>query len=111
MRRLTGDRSRCVLHMQKALTEMNVKLDSVIRQHHGTDRPAHPARDHRRRALTQSAWRRSATGACKADADTIAASLQGTWREDAGLVRFLEQAMQRYDFLTQQIRRLPPETG
>ena len=30
MRRLTGDRSRCVLHMQKALTEMNVKLDSVI---------------------------------------------------------------------------------
>ena len=30
MRRLTRDRSRCVLHMQKALTEMNVKLDSVI---------------------------------------------------------------------------------
>ena len=30
MRRLTGDHSRCVLHMQKALTEMNVKLDSVI---------------------------------------------------------------------------------
>ena len=30
MRRLTGDRSRCVLHMQKALTEMNVRLDSVI---------------------------------------------------------------------------------
>ena len=27
MRRLTGDRSRCVLHMQKALTEMNVRLD------------------------------------------------------------------------------------
>ena len=50
MRRLTGDRSRCVLHMQKALTEMNVKLDSGDRQHRGTDRPAHPARDHRRRA-------------------------------------------------------------
>ena len=30
MRRLTRDRSRCVLHMQKALTEMNVRLDSVI---------------------------------------------------------------------------------
>ena len=28
MRRLTGDRSRCVRHMRKALTEMNqVKLD------------------------------------------------------------------------------------
>ena len=50
MRRLTGDRSRCVLHMQKALTEMNVKLDSVIANIVGTDRPAHPARDHRRRA-------------------------------------------------------------
>ena len=29
-RRLTEDRSRCVQHMQKALTEMNVRLDSVI---------------------------------------------------------------------------------
>ena len=50
MRRLTEDRSRCVLHMQKALTEMNVRLDSVIANIMGTDRPAHPARDHRRRA-------------------------------------------------------------
>ena len=37
----------------------------------------------------------------KADADTIAASLQGTWREEHLFA--LEQAMQRYDFLTQQI--------
>ena len=49
--------------------------------------------------MTQSAWRRSATG--EADADTIAASLQGTWREEHLFA--LEQAMQRYDFLTQQI--------
>ena len=30
MRRTAGDRPRCVLHMRKALTEMNVRLDSVI---------------------------------------------------------------------------------
>ncbi|MCY4319832.1 MAG: hypothetical protein OXE76_11750, partial [Alphaproteobacteria bacterium] len=30
MKRLTEDRSRCVQHMQKALTEMNVRLDSVL---------------------------------------------------------------------------------
>ena len=37
----------------------------------------------------------------KADADTIAASLQGTWREEHLFA--LEQAVQRYDFLTRQI--------
>ena len=30
MKRLTEDRARCVQHMQKALTEMNVRLDSAI---------------------------------------------------------------------------------
>ena len=30
MKRLTEDRSRCVQHMQKALTQMNVRLDSVL---------------------------------------------------------------------------------
>ena len=29
-KQLVEDRSRCVLHMQKALTQMNVRLDSVI---------------------------------------------------------------------------------
>ena len=28
--RLTGDRGRCVQHLQKALTEMNVQLDNVL---------------------------------------------------------------------------------
>ncbi len=37
----------------------------------------------------------------KASADTIVASLQGTWREEHLFA--LEQAMQRYDFLEQQI--------
>ena len=37
----------------------------------------------------------------KASAETIAASLEGTWRE--GHLFALEQALQRYDFLGQQI--------
>ena len=81
MRRLTGDRSRCVLHMQKALTEMNVKLDSVIanivgltgqrilRAIIGGERDPERLATLRHRGI-------------KADADTIAASLQGTWREE-----------------------------
>ena len=46
MRRLTGDRSRCVLHMQKALTEMNVRLDSVIASEIGPDFSAFPSAQH-----------------------------------------------------------------
>ena len=37
----------------------------------------------------------------KASADTIAASLEGTWREEHLFA--LEQAVQRYDFLDQQL--------
>ena len=100
MRRLTGDRSRCVLHMHKALTEMNVKLDSVIANITGlTGQRILRAiiggeRDPERLATLRHRG-------IKADADTIAASLQGTWREEHLFA--LEQAMQRYDFLTQQI--------
>ena len=100
MRRLTGDRSRCVLHMHKALTEMNVKLDSVIANIMGlTGQRILRAiiggeRDPERLATLRHRG-------IEADADTIAASLQGTWREEHLFA--LEQAMQRYDFLTQQI--------
>ena len=100
MRRLTGDRSRCVLHMQKALTEMNVRLDSVIANITGLTRQRilraiiDGERDPERLATLRHRG-------IKADADTIAASLQGTWREEHLFA--LEQAMQRYDFLTRQI--------
>ena len=50
---------------------------------------------------TRSTWRRSGTGRSRPSADTIAASLEGTWREEHLFA--LEQAMQRYDFLDQQI--------
>ncbi len=100
MRRTAEDRSRCVLHMQKALTEMNVRLDSVtvditgatglriLRAIVGGGRdPARPAalRDRRIRA----------------DGARIADALQGTWRD--GRLFALEQALERFDFLTRQI--------
>ena len=100
MRRLTGDRSRCVLHMQKALTEMNVRLDSVIANIVGLtgQRILRAIIDGERDPERLATLRHRGI---KADADTIAASLQGTWREEHLFA--LEQAMQRYDFLTQQI--------
>ena len=99
-KQLIEDRSRCVLHMQKALTQMNVRLDSVISDIMGkTGQRILRAivageRDPGRLASLRDKR-------IKASADTIAASLQGTWREEHLFA--LGQAMQRYDFLEQQI--------
>ena len=99
-KRLIEDRSRCVQHMQKALTQMNVLLDSVLADITGqTGQKILRAiiggeRDPQR--LASFRHRR-----VKASADTIAASLEGTWREEHLFA--LEQAMQRYDFLEQQL--------
>ena len=99
-RRLTEDRARCVQHMQKALTEMNVRLDSVITDIMGTtgQRIVRSIIDGERDPQRLAALRHKGI---KADADTIAASLQGTWRDEHLFA--LEQAMQRYDFLDAQI--------
>ncbi|MXY35025.1 MAG: IS110 family transposase [Boseongicola sp. SB0676_bin_33] len=99
-KRLTDDRSRSVLHMQKALTEMNVRLDSVITDITGVTGQRilraiiDGERDPRRLAALRD-------GRIKASHDRIAAALQGTWREEH--VFALTQAMQRFDFLTEQI--------
>ncbi len=99
-KRLIEDRARCVQHMQKALTEMNVRLDSVLADIMGeTGQKILRAiiggeRDPRRLASFRN-WR------VKASVEMIAASLEGTWREEHLFA--LEQAMQRYDFLEQQI--------
>ena len=81
MRRLTEDRSRCVLHMQKALTEMIVKLDSVIANITGLtgQRILRAIIDGERDPERLATLRHRGI---KADANTIAASLQGTWREE-----------------------------
>ncbi len=99
-RRLTEDRARCVQHMQKALTEMNVRLDSVISDIMGTtgQRILRAIIDGERDPQRLAQLRHHGI---KANVDTIAASLQGTWREEHLFA--LEQAMQRYDFLSAQI--------
>ena len=86
---LIADRARSV-HMQKALTEMNVRLDPMISDLAGGDRPAGRAGD-------RDPHRLASQRHCgiKASADTIAASLEGTWRAE----RLFALALERYNFL------------
>ncbi len=100
MKRLTEDRARCVQHMQKALTEMNVRLDSVLTDITGQTgmKILRAIIDGERDPQRLASFRHRQI---KASADRIAASLEGTWREEHLFA--LEQAMQRYDFLDRQI--------
>ena len=97
---LIEDRARSVQHMQKALTQMNVRLDSVI-----TD-IADKTGQHILRAILAGERDPERLAALRdtrirARAETIAASLEGTWREEPLFA--LEQAVERYDFLDRQI--------
>ena len=97
--RLTQDRARCVLHMQKALTQMNVQLDTVLSDLMGKTGQsilrAIVAGERDGTVLARLRDRR-----VKADEQTIARSLQGNWREEH--VFALTQALEHYDFLSQQ---------
>ena len=99
-KRLIEDRSRCVQHMQKALTQMNVLLDSVLPDITGQtgQKILRAIIDGERDPQRLASFRHRRV---KASADTIAASLEGTWREEHLFA--LEQAMRRYDFLEQQL--------
>ena len=99
-KRLIEDRSRCVQHMQKALTQMNVLLDSVLADITGQtgQKILRAIIDGERDPQRLASFRHRRV---KASADTIAASLEGTWREEHLFA--LEQAMRRYDFLEQQL--------
>jgi len=99
--RLTRDAARSVLHMQKALTEMNVHIDRVLSDITGKTGMrilrAIVAGERDPEVLARYRDRR-----VKADAETIAHSLHGTWRVEH--VFALRQALERYDFLQAQIR-------
>ena len=100
--RATRDRSRCVQHMQKALTEMNVQLDNVLSDIMGvTGQRIVRAMVAGERDGTVLAQLRDPR--VKADAATIARSLRGTWRDEHLFA--LEQALERYDLLNRQIKR------
>ena len=90
--RLTRDRARSVQHMQKALTQMNVQLDTVLSDLVGKTGQAIL------RAIVAGERDGAVLGRLrdrrvKADEAIIARSLQGTWREEHLFA--LEQALAR----------------
>ena len=97
---LIGQRSRAVHHIQKALTHMNVQLDNVLSDIMGKTGQliVRAIVAGERYGAVLAGFR---DGRCKADEATIAASLQGNWRDEHLFA--LEQALQRYDALQKQI--------
>ncbi len=97
---LVRDRSRCVQHIQKALTQMNVQLDTVLSHLMGKTGQAIlraiVAGERDGAVLARLRDRR-----VKADPESIARSLRGNWREEHLFA--LTQALRRYDFLNAQI--------
>ncbi len=95
------EQSRCIAHLQKALTQMNVQLTNVLSDLTGKtglailraivagERDPHTLATLRDRRL-------------RADEPTVARSLWGNWREEHLFA--LAQALAHYDFLGQQIR-------
>ena len=100
--RAIRDRGRCVQHIQKALTEMNVQLDNVLSHIMGKTGQLilrAIANGERDSAVLARFRHRNV----KADEATIARSVRGTWRDEHLFA--LEQALERYDLLTRQIER------
>ena len=95
------EQSRCVQHMQKALTQMNIQLDTVVSNLMGRtgtaiiraiiqgERDPHQLATLRDRRL-------------RATEETVARSLCGNWREEHLFA--LSLAMAHHDFLGQQIK-------
>ena len=94
------DQSRCIAHMQKALTQMNIQLDNVVSNLMGqTGSAILRAIVAGERDPEQLATLRH--GRLKADEATVARSLLGNWRDEHLLA--LAQALAHYDFLGEQI--------
>jgi transposase len=98
---LIRDIGRCILHMQKALELMNVKLSEVVNDITGKTGFAilhaivQGERDPQRLARFRDPH-------CKESAATIAKALQGNWREEHLFA--LQQAMETWDFFQKQLR-------
>jgi len=102
------EQSRCVQHMQKALTQMNIQLDnvvsnlagktglSILRQIVAGERDPDKLATLRDRRL-------------RADEQTVARSLHGNWREEHLFA--LSQALAHYDFLGHQIAECDQTIG
>jgi transposase len=96
------DQSRCIEHMQKALTQMNIQLNNVVSDLMGKTGTAilraiiAGERDPQQLALLRD-------NRLRADQKTVARSLYGNWREEH--IFALTQALDHYDFLSQQIEQ------
>jgi len=106
--RLVRDASRSVQHIQKALTQMNVQLDTVLSDLMGTtgQRIVRAIVEGERNGATLARHRDRRV---KADEVDIARSLRGNWREEH--LFSLRQALQRYDFLHTQMRECEQRIG
>lgn len=103
---LIEHRSPHILHMQKALTQMNIRLDQAVADVTGQTGLAiiraivAGERDpHKLAALRHPS--------CKKDEDEIARALTGTWRDEHLFV--LQQSLALYDFYTRQIEACDAE--
>lgn len=98
---LVQSAARSIQHMQKALTQMNVKLREVLREVTGeTGMKIIRAILSGERDPKQLAALRNRQ--CANDEETIAGALHGTWRAEHLFA--LRQAVERYDFYGQQIQ-------
>jgi len=94
------EQSRCIAHMQKALTQMNIQLDNVVSDLMGKTGTAilraivAGERDPQQLATLRD-------GRLRADEATVARSLHGNWRDEHLFA--LAQALAHYDFLGEQI--------
>jgi len=97
------EQSRCIAHMQKALTQMNIQLDNVVSDLMGKTGTAilraivAGERDPQKLASLRNSRLR-------ADEETVARSLEGNWREEHLFA--LTQALAHYDFISQQIHEV-----
>lgn len=97
---LVSDASQYIQRMQKALEQMNIKLNQVIRDITGTTGMAiiRAILDGERNPKKLATHRHPR---CKNDAATIAKSLHGNWRKEHLFA--LEQAVEAFNFYQKQI--------
>ena len=94
------EQSRCIAHMQKALTQMNIQLDNVVSDLMGKTGSAILRRivAGERDPQQLAKWR---DRRLRADEATVARSLHGNWLGEHLFA--LAQALAHYDFIDEQI--------
>ncbi len=102
------EQSRCIAHMQKALTQMNIQLDNVVSDLMGKTGTTilrcivAGERDPQQLARLRD-------GRLRANEATVARALHGNWRDEHLFA--LAQALAHYDFLAEQISACDRQIG